>query len=229
MDVFVEKPMVMNAEEARQVIRLRDKLGRLVVVGFPGSLSPAIRKAKQLLAAGAIGKVSAISAFAHQQWKTGTTGKWRQQPETSGGGFLFDTGSHMVNTVVDLLGEDVVEVAAMLDNRGTPVEIASSVTARTTSGVLVSLTGAGDSIQCRSQVTVFGENGILQTGIWGECLRLRGPQDAEFKDVKLPRSKGAWQQFLLVRAGKIANPCPPEVGLRFALLMDRVRASAKAQ
>ena len=26
----------------------------------------------------------------------------------SGGGFLFDTGAHMLNTVADLAGEDVV-------------------------------------------------------------------------------------------------------------------------
>ena len=65
-------------------------------------------KTKALIPSGVIGRVTAISAFAHQQWKRGTVGSWRQDPEISGGGFLFDSGSHMINTEVDILGEDVV-------------------------------------------------------------------------------------------------------------------------
>jgi predicted dehydrogenase len=198
----------------------------LLVVAFPGSLSPAVHKAKELIRAGAIGRVAVVSAFAHQAWKKNTTGKWRQVPELSGGGFLFDTGSHMVNTVVDLLSEDVTQVSAILDNRGTPVEINSSVSGQTASGVIFSLGGAGDSIQCTSLITVCGDQGVIETGIWGERLRIKTLAKPEFEDVPLPKSSGAWEQFLKVRSGKLANPCPPEVGLRFAKLMDMIRESA---
>ena len=219
--------MVMNASEARRLIRLRDKHGRLVVVAFPGSLSPAIQKAKALIARGVIGRVGAISAFAHQNWKQFTTGTWRQDPEISGGGFLFDTGSHMINTVVDLLGEDVVQVAAFLDRCGTPVEINSSVSAVSKSGIVLSLSGAGESIYCTSQIMVFGDKGVVKTGIWGECLLLKKSDSPEFSPVSYRSSSGAWEQFLKVRSGKLKNPCPPEVGLRFAKLMDMIRESAE--
>ena len=227
MDVCIEKPMVMNAAEARRLIALRNRTGRLVMVAFPGSLSPAVWKAKQLLAQGAIGEVSAIAAFAHQSWKAGTVGTWRQVPEISGGGFLFDTGSHMVNTVVDLLGADVACVTALLDNRSAPVEINSSVSGRSVNGILFSLAGAGDSVQCCSQVMVFGNRGVLKTGIWGECLLVKKSHQAEFCPVPYRKSRGPWEQFLRVRAGKMKNPCPPEVGLRFAMLMDMIRQSAE--
>jgi predicted dehydrogenase len=227
VDVCLEKPMVMNAAEARRLIRLRDRTGRLLVVAFPGSLSPAVRKAKQLLARGAIGRVTAMAAFAHQSWKKPTTGTWRQDPDISGGGFLFDTGSHMINTVVDLLGEEVAEVTALLDHRGTPVEIASSVSGRSRSGVLLALAGAGDSVQCCSLITVFGDRGVLQTGIWGERLLLKRAADSEYTPVPLPKSRGVWEAFVKVRQGRAANPCPPEVGLRFARLMDMIRRSAE--
>lgn len=226
-DVCIEKPMVMNASEARRLIQLRDRTKRLVVVAFPGSLSPAIQKAKQLIRQGAIGEVSAISAFAHQGWKPATIGTWRQVPEISGGGFLFDTGSHMVNTVVDLLDADVASVTALLDKRKTPVEINSSVSGITTTGVMISLAGAGDSVQCCSQVLVFGDRGVIQTGIWGERLLLKKRDQADFAPVPYRKSTGAWEQFLRVRSGKMENPCPPEVGLRFAKLMDMIRRSAE--
>ena len=227
VDVCIEKPMVMNASEARRLIRLRDKTGRLVVVAFPGSLSPAVRKAKQLIARGAIGEVTAIMAVAYQNWKALSTGTWRQVPEISGGGFLFDTGSHMVNTVVDLLGEDVAEVTAMLDKRDAPVEINAAVSGRSTSGIMFSMSGAGDSIQCNSEILVCGVRGVLQTGIWGECLLVKKADQSEFKPVPYPKSRGPWDQFLAVRRGKLENPCPPEVGLRFARLMDMIRRSAE--
>jgi predicted dehydrogenase len=226
MDVCLEKPMVMNVAEARTLMRCRDETGRLVMVAFPGSLSPAVWEAKRLIASGVLGKVTAISAFAYQGWRQGTTGTWRQIPEISGGGFLFDTGSHMVNTVVDLLGEDVARVTALLDHRGTPVEIASSVSGVSRGGVFFSLTGAGDSLEWGSEITVFGDEGMLKTGIWGESLSLKRRGQRHFKRVPYPRSRGPWAQFLNVRAGRLENPCPPEVGLRFAQLMDMIRQSA---
>jgi predicted dehydrogenase len=228
MDVLVEKPMVMNASEARRLIALRDRTRRLVVVGFPGSLSPAVKKAKELIKQGAIGRVTAVAGWVHQQWKRGTTGTWRQNPALSGGGFLFDTGSHMVNTIVDIVGEDIVEVSAVLDNCGTPVEINAAVGARSRSGVMISICAAGNSIQCVSDIMVCGEEGVIQTGIWGERLNLKTLKQPAFEPVKLEPSEGVWGQFVKVRNGRMKNPCPPEVGLRFAKLMDMVYASAKA-
>jgi len=227
MDVCLEKPMVMNASEAKELIQIRDKTKRLMVVAFPGSLSPSIQKAKKLIASGAIGKVSVISAFAHQNWNFLTIGTWRQVPSISGGGFLFDTGSHMINSVVDLIGDDVTAVTALLDNRGTRVEINSSVSGKSKNGIIFSLAGAGDSTHCCSQIMVFGDKGLLQTGIWGERLLLKKSKETEFKAIPCEKSRGIWEQFLKVLAGKKENPCPPEVGLRFAKLMDMIRESAK--
>ena len=136
----------------------------------------------------------------------------------------------MINTVVDLVGEDVSEVSAILSNCGTPVEINSSVSGRFKNGIIFSLSGAGDSIHCTSQISVFGDKGVLQTGIWGEKLGIiteRHRHNSEYKRITYPKSLGVWEQFLKVRAGKMENPCPPEVGLRFAKLMDMIRNSAE--
>ena len=57
-----------------------------------------------MLRSGECGELLSISATVWQGWGPGTAGKWRQQPEISGGGFMFDTGAHMLNTVADLGG-----------------------------------------------------------------------------------------------------------------------------
>jgi predicted dehydrogenase len=227
LDVLLEKPMVLNAAEARSLISARDRTGRLLVVAFPGSLSPEIRTAAALLRQGAIGSILNINALAWQNWKELTTGAWRQDPLLAGGGFLFDTGAHMLNTVTDLAGEDFDEVAAWFDQRGTRVDILAVAIGRLQSGALVTLNGCGDvGASYGSDVQIFGTAGILQTGIWGGSLRLRRRGQKQLRRMVCPPSLGVWQQFLAVRAGQLENPCPPEVGLRMAKLWDALQASA---
>ncbi len=226
LDVLLEKPMVMNAIEAQSLMDVTAKTGRLLTVAFDGSLSPEIRAAASLLQSGELGSILSISATVWQNWRDYTDDTWRQEPNLSGGGFLFDTGAHMLNTVSDLVGEDFVEVAAWLDNRGAPVEINGVVIARLASGALVTLHGSGDTIpSCASDVRIFCTEGILRTGVWGRWLEIQPKGSGEFEKVATPSSTGVWEQFLDVRRGNSPNPCPPEVGLRMARLWDSIRES----
>jgi len=226
-DVLLEKPMAMNAAEARSLIETRDRTGKLLVVAFPGSLSAEVRTAVRMLRSGELGDILSISAVVWQNWGAISLGTWRQKPELSGGGFLFDTGAHMLNTVADLAGEDFVEVAAWLDNHGRPVDALCTVMGRLASGALVTLHGCGEAIpSCTSDVQVFCSKAILRTGIWGERLELQRSGRKRLRKVSLPPSLGVWQQFLAVRNGRMPNPCPPEVGLRLARLWDAIQASA---
>ena len=227
LDVLLEKPMVISAAEAEGLIATRDRSGRLLVVAFPGSLSPQIRYAAQLLRSGELGQILTISGLSWENWRTPNLGTWRQQPEIAGGGFLFDTGAHMLNTITDLAGEDFSEVAAWFDNRATPVEILGAVMARLQSGALVTMNACGDTCtRSTSDVRVFCTQGVIFTDIWGHFLKLQRPGQAQPEAVEVPPSLGVWQQFLAVRNGEIANPSPPEVGLRMARLWDAIQASA---
>lgn len=228
LDVLLEKPMVITGEEAEGLMATRDATGRLLVVAFPGSLSPQIRHAVHLLRAGELGKILTISGLSWENWRTPNIGTWRQILEIAGGGFFFDTGAHMLNTITDLAGEDFVDVAAWLDNRETPVEILGAVIARLRSGVLVTMNACGDTCtRSTSDVRVFCEKGVIFTNIWGHFLQIQRPGQPQPESVDVPPSLGVWQQFLAVRNGEIANPCPPEVGLRMAKLWDAIRASAE--
>ncbi|MGH2544226.1 MAG: Gfo/Idh/MocA family protein [Ardenticatenaceae bacterium] len=235
LDVLLEKPMVLNGAEARSLIETQQHArtvranGRapVLVVSFQGSLSPYVRTAASLLRSGELGSILSINAVVWQNWAENTVGTWRQNPAISGGGFLFDTGAHMLNTVADLAGEDFVEVAAWLANRGQPVETLGTVMARLRSGGLVTLNGCGETIPaCTSEIMVFCTEGIIRTCIWGRWLEVQRRGESTLTPVEVPKSRGVWEQFLAVRSGQIPNPCPPEVGLRMANLWDAIQASA---
>lgn len=227
LDVLLEKPMVITGAEAEGLMDVRDRTGKLLVVAFPGSLSPQIRTAVELLRSGELGTILTISGLSWENWRTPNLGTWRQVPELAGGGFFFDTGAHMLNTITDLSGENFTEVAAWFDQRETPVEILGAVIARLQSGALVTMNACGDTCtRSTSDVRVFCTKGVIFTNIWGHFLQIQRPGDAQPVPVELPKSLGVWQQFLAVRNGELANPCPPEVGLRMARLWDAIRASA---
>jgi predicted dehydrogenase len=227
LDVLLEKPMVMSTAEAESLIAAQQRTGRLLVVAFPGGLSPRIRKAVAMLRSGELGRLLSISASVWQDWGAITTGTWRQVPQLAGGGFLFDTGAHMLNTVCDLAGQELAEVAAWLDDSGRPVETMGAIMGRLQSGVMVTMHACGEAIpSCASDVRVFCSQAILRTGVWGERLDIQRAGGRQLRPVKAPASTGVWQQYTAVRSGEIANPCPPEVGLRMARLYDAIKASA---
>jgi predicted dehydrogenase len=227
LDVLLEKPMVLTADDARALIATRDRTGRLLVVAFQGSLSPQVREASRLLRSGELGTILNISATAWQNWSTNTTGTWRQEPALSGGGFMFDTGAHMLNTVADLAGEDFTEVAAWLENDDRPVDVRAAVIGRLASGALVTMNACGAAIpSCHSEIRVFTTGAILRTGIWGETLEIQRSGAAAPRKVRSVAEMPVWEQFLNVRSGRIPNPSPPEVGLRMARLWDAIRESA---
>ena len=156
-------------------------------------------------------------------------GTWRQRPELSGGGFLFDTGAHMLNTIADLAGQEVTEVAAWLEDDGSPVDIRAAIMARLASGALVTMNGCGSAIPSwGSDVRVFCERATLRTGIWGERLELQRHGSSRLSRVRSVGARTVWEQFLAVRRGAETNPSPPEVGLRMARLWDTIQASSAA-
>jgi predicted dehydrogenase len=228
LDVLLEKPMVITADEAKRLIETRDRTGKLLVIAFNGSLSAQIRAASKLLREGEFGEILAITATVWEGWQNDKIGHWKKDPAISGGGFMFDTGAHMMNTVSDLAGEDFVQVGAWLNTHGDTVDLDGVVMGRLQSGALVTLTACGATIKSiGSDVKIFCTNGIIRTGVWGEFLEFQRKGESKLTPVELPAVPGVWEQFLAVRDGRIENPSPPEIGLRMAKLWDAIQLSSK--
>jgi predicted dehydrogenase len=226
IDVLIEKPMVLNTNEARKLLKTRDKTGRLLMVAFNGSSSPSIRIAAEMLQSGELGKILNVQAAVWQTWEQNTKGLWRQEPKISGGGYMFDTGAHLLNTVSDLIGEPFAEVAAFIDKRKTKVDILTVAIAKTQSGAYVTINGCGAAPVTGTDIKIWCEKGMMETGVWGGFLRVQKTGEKEMTSIELPPFLGVWQTFVRVRRGEIPNPCPGEIGLRMIQLWDAIKASA---
>lgn len=228
LDLFLEKPMVMTVVEAERLIAAQKKTGVTVVTAFQGGLSPLVLDTRRRALAGDFGELVAISGMIWESWSANYDGHWKQQPEISGGGFMFDTGAHMMNTVCLLADSDFASVSAYMNNLGKKVDIATAVSARLENGALVTLTAAGEGPRgCASYITFFYSRAIVRIDAWGGWreISVDGVDEAREEAEILGNPM---KNFLAIRAGTMENSGSVEMGLRFARLWDAIKASAAA-
>ncbi|KQV12336.1 oxidoreductase [Rhizobium sp. Root1203] len=228
LDLFLEKPMVTTVAEAERLIAAQKRSGVTVVTAFQGGLSPLVIDTRKRALAGEFGDLIAISGVIWESWADNYDGHWKQRPEISGGGFMFDTGAHMMNTVCLLADSDFDSVSAYMNNHGKKVDIATAVSARLHNGALATLTAAGEGPPgCASYITFFYSKAIVRIDAWGGWREISVGRTSE------PREEAEilgnpMKNFLAIRAGTMENTGSVEMGLRFARLWDAIKESAAA-
>jgi 1,5-anhydro-D-fructose reductase (1,5-anhydro-D-mannitol-forming) len=134
--VLCEKPMAMNEAEARTMLQAAEQSGGTLGVAYYRRSYPKVQRAKQLLAAGAIGKPVLAELTCHS-WFDGTGSRsWLVDPAKAGGGPLFDIASHRIDVLNYLFGQplratgqlsNVVHHYAVEDNATMMIEYAGGV------------------------------------------------------------------------------------------------------
>ena len=225
-DLLLEKPMVTTVEEALALVEAEKRTGRTVVIAFQGGLSPLVHDTKERARRGEFGELVSVNASIWEGWKNNYAGQWKQNPEISGGGFMFDTGAHMMNTVCVLADAEFERLSAFATNRGIKVDLATAVAARLTNGALVTFNAAGEGPPgCASAITFFYSKAIVRIDAWGAWREVaiggvsEGREENEIRDTPM-------QTFQAVRDGRMANPSTVANGLRFARLWDAIKLSA---
>ena len=106
--VLVEKPGALRVEELEEL----EKLARLhavqVRVGYNHRYHPAMLKAREIFASGALGPIMFVRARYGQGGRPGYDREWRADPKFSGGGELIDQGVHLIDLAGIFLGEFTV-------------------------------------------------------------------------------------------------------------------------
>jgi 1,5-anhydro-D-fructose reductase (1,5-anhydro-D-mannitol-forming) len=103
--VLCEKPMAMNQGEARSMLDAATATGTTLGVAYYRRSYPKVRRAKQLLEAGAIGRPVIAELTAHI-WFDGKGGRaWLIDPAKAGGGPLYDIASHRIDVLNFFFGK----------------------------------------------------------------------------------------------------------------------------
>ena len=109
--VLCEKPIALTADEARALLAARESSGNLVAEAFMVRFHPQWRRAKELVASGAIGEPRAIQTYFG--YRLLDPENLRNRPV--GGGALYDIGCYAILTARYIFGAEPARVAAAID------------------------------------------------------------------------------------------------------------------
>ena len=169
--VICEKPMAMNEPEARTMLQAAEQSGKTFGVAYYRRTYPKVQRAKQLLAAGAIGKPVLAELTCHS-WFDGTGSRsWLVDPAKAGGGPLFDIASHRIDVLNFLFGQPR-RVAGQLSNvvHHYPVEDNATVMIEYAGGVRGVVDVRWHSKVSRDECRIRGTDGEM------ELSPLNGPE-----------------------------------------------------
>jgi 1,5-anhydro-D-fructose reductase (1,5-anhydro-D-mannitol-forming) len=103
--VICEKPMAMNVAEARSMLEAAKASGKTLGVAYYRRYYPKLKRAKELMDAGVIGKPVLAELTCHAWFDGSGERSWLVDPAKAGGGPLFDIASHRIDVLNFLFGQ----------------------------------------------------------------------------------------------------------------------------
>ena len=103
--VLCEKPLAIDADDARRLAVQADDAGLRLAVGFNHRFYPPVRDAIAIVDGGGVGQVETVRAEIGHHASEAFLGGWHTDREVSGGGTLIDNGVHACDLIRRLAGE----------------------------------------------------------------------------------------------------------------------------
>ena len=232
--ILVEKPMAMNAEEARQMVEAARTAGVILGVAHVMRFEAVVRWFRERVASGAVGKpVLARAVFAAPLLQSART--WINDPSLATGGPLADIGVHCFDTLKYVLGDDIRTVMAQAhhDSHWT-VEASGTALFEFNNGALATMSVSART-PYQTLLEVIGEDGILSAV---NALNVEVPVTVEHRRgfeivecVELSNAAAYTDQveaFAAAVDSKRPFEIPGEVGLANQLVLDAIFRSVKS-
>jgi predicted dehydrogenase len=164
--VFCQKPLALNAHQARQMVDAARKADRLLGVDYSYRFTEGARRLRERLGRGELGNVFSFDTVFHNAY--GPDKPWCFDPRMSGGGALMDLGVHLIDLAFWLLGDpEVREVQGSTFRGGAPlvegvVDDYASARVELEDGAVLTLAvswNAHAGADCVIKATVLGTQG----------------------------------------------------------------------
>ena len=225
--VYLEKPITVNAYEAKTLAKIVTQNDKIVVAHYRRNL-PAFQKVKELLDANSIGKVLSVDIQILQSKFnniiTKTEDHWRIKPNISGGGYFHDIGPHQIDLMYLYFGK-------IKNAQGFSTSTQNNRVADIVNGIIefesgVQFRGIWNFIASEEDVKdeckIFGEKGTITFSFYGEKVFLNIDEKQEVFQFENPKHI---QQPLIAETvnyflGTTKNPCALENGVQVMEIID---------
>ena len=160
--VICDKPMTTTVDEARELVDLVARTGKIFCLTHNYTGYPMIRQARAMVAGGELGTIRLVQVEYPQDWLTrraelsgSKQAEWRTDPKRSGaGGSIGDIGTHAYNIAAFVTGLETEELLAQLTTFVPGRQLDDDVQ------ILLRYRGGARGMLWASQVAVGNENGL---------------------------------------------------------------------
>lgn len=158
--VLCEKPMAVDAGECREMIQACKEAGVKLGVAYRRRVFPQVVKAKELIAAGAIGKVVCVRT--HFSGLCRMEESWRTERSVSGGGMMMDMAVHRLEVLLNFAGRPL-DVQALVEtvHHDWPVDDSCAILLRFEDGKIGVHSTIGTSPPRRDFAQIDGTEGRI--------------------------------------------------------------------
>ena len=229
LNVYVEKPVTLNAAEARQMAEaVKQSNAKLCVAHYRRSL-PMFLSVKQLLDEGVIGDVRTVQIKMWQARKpqliADVTDNWRVQPELSGGGYFHDLAPHQLDLMLYYFGEPVDYAGYSLNqSQATAADdhVGGYIVFKNGTAVNGSWSFNVAQSEQKDECEIIGTHGRISFPFFGKIVHWKNETDEQTITFEHPQHI---QQPNIARVvdyfnGKGSNPCSIEEAIVLMDIMD---------
>ena len=228
--VYCDKPLTTDLERARELTERVERSDRTVMVGYQRHLQTAFRTARERFTDH---EPRWLTASITQGWIDDSRGTWRLDPELSGGGFLYDTGSHVLDGVLWTTGLEPASVVASMDFHDDEklVDRRAHLDVEFANGAIGTFSLQGDAPTVREHIHLWDDEGAvyLEGTQWGsrEVLEIdrNAGEYAPYIDNRSERSRA--DAFIESVENGTEPPATVRDALRVTALTEAAYESAK--
>jgi predicted dehydrogenase len=182
LHVLCEKPLTTDRERARDLVARDEAREETLMVGYQRHVEgPYVTAREQLRAMD--GDPTILTASVTQNWIEMHHDEWRANPELSGGGQLYDTGSHIVDFLLWTTGLTPSSVSASMVfwDDAEEVDVQATLDVEFEEGAVATVAVSGDAPAVREHHRYWTDDGAV-------CVDGRGWND---RTVHVVEANGA--------------------------------------
>ena len=230
--VLIEKPMVTELSDAIALEKKVHETDKVLCIAYNTPCTVEFYKLREITRNGELGKLKVVSMYLSQPWYHFTKGKWRQDPKLSGGGQLYDSGAHALNSLCWVVENDVEEVHAYIDRLDTEVDINGTLNVKFANGCIAAVAINGES-PSGSYASFMFENGKVDIDPWGgSWIQITDRTSGKEQKIKYPtmttEDSQPLKNFVDAILGRDEARTTVRNGVIQSQLMDAVYASDKS-
>jgi predicted dehydrogenase len=164
LNVFMEKPIALNAEEGKKLVDAFKAANKQLSIGYMMGYHSLHKKAAEIIKNGGVGDINLVR-MQFSCWYPDIPGAWRQTKALGGGGAIMDLAVHCLELFTSITGEKIEKYESFFATKTFKYEVEDSavITFKSEKGITghIDVNFNVPDNAATSKLEIYGTDGTL--------------------------------------------------------------------